>query len=421
MERAKLEEFNHWWISGKVDAELALPFKRDIYLEIEKHLDKRFISALVGLRRVGKTTIMYQLIQKLIEEKINKTTILFFSFDEVSVKLNEVLEAYKEIHNKDFREEKIYIFLDEIQKCSGWENELKKYYDLYPKLKFIISGSESLFIRRRTKETLAGRIFEFTLTPFTFREYLRFNKVEESEFKYEIKIKPFFNKFAEKGGFPETFSFETDKDFKEYIRALVVDKIVYKDIPRMFKLEDADFLRVLLELISTNPGMYIDYQSLSKQFEKDRRVIKDYINYLKESFLITLLGNYRKGSITTLRKKKRAYPADNALTYLYKPKIEEGFFGRMIETLAVNKLKASSFWKNGGEIDIVHEGIPIEVKYQEKINSEDFKSIREFMKKFNKKEGLMLTKNEAKEIKFKEGKIKLIPVWKWLLSYINGN
>src|SRR3989338_5896028 len=322
MEKAKLEEFNHWWTSKKVDTELALPFKRDIYPEIEKHLDKRFILALVGLRRVGKTTIMYQLIQKLVEANIKKT----------------------------------YIFLDEIQKCEGWENELKKYYDLYPKLKFIISGSESLFIRKKTKETLAGRIFEFTLAPFTFMEYLRFNKVEENEFKYETKIKPFFNKFAEKGGFPETFSFETDKDFKEYIQALVVDKIVYKDIPRMFKLEDPDFLKVLLELISTNPGMYIDYQSLSKQFEKDRRVIKNYINYLKESFLITLLGNYRKGSITTLIKKKRAYPADNALTYLYKTKIEEDFFGRMVETLAVNKLRALSFWQNGGEIDIVHDG-----------------------------------------------------------------
>ncbi|MBI2045311.1 ATP-binding protein [Candidatus Pacearchaeota archaeon] len=416
MERAKLEEFNHWWASEKVDTELALPFKRDIYPEIEKHMGKRFILALVGLRRVGKTTTMYQLIQKLIETKIKKTAILFFSFDEVSAKLNEVLETYKEIHNKDFREEKIYIFLDEIQKCSGWENELKKYYDLYPKIKFIVSGSESLFIRKKTKETLAGRIFAFALTPFTFREYLRFNKVEENEFKYETKIKPFFNKFVERGGFPETFSFETDKDFKEYIRALVVDKIVYKDIPRMFKIEDTDFLRVLLELISTNPGMYIDYQSLSRQFEKDRRVIKNYINYLKESFLITLLGNYRKGSITTLRKKKRAYPTDNALTYLYKPKIEEGFFGRMIETLAVNKLKSLSFWKNGGEIDIVYGDIPIEVKYQEKINSEDFKPMRGFMKKFNMKKGLMLTKKEEKEIKFEEGTIKLIPFWKWLLE-----
>ena len=416
MERAKLEEFNHWWIKGTVDTELALPFKRDNYREIESHFEKKFIVALVGLRRVGKTTIMYQLIQKLIAEKTNIANILFFSFDETQAKLSEVIETYKEIQKKDFREEKVYIFLDEIQKCSNWENEIKKYYDLYPKFKFIISGSESLFIIKKTKETLAGRIFEFILTPFTFREYLRFKGIKEEDFKYETKIKPFFITFVEKGGFPETFSFESEKDFKEYIRALVVDKIVYKDIPKMFKIEDPEFLRVLLELIATNPGMYIDYQSLSKQFDKDRRVVKDYLIHLKESFLIRLLGNYRKGSITTLRKKKRAYPTDNALIYLYKPKVEDGFIGRMVETIIVNKMQATSFWKNGNEIDLIHNEIPIEVKYKEKIDSADFKPLREFMKKFDKKNGIMITKYEEKQIKSEEGTIMLIPAWKWLLE-----
>ena len=206
MERSKLEEFNHWWINGKVDPELALPFKRNIYAEIERHLDKRFIVALVGLRRVGKTTTLYQIIQSLIERKVALANILFFSFDEASAKLDEVLDTYREMHNKDFRKERAYIFLDEVQKCDNWENKIKKYYDIYPKLKFIISGSESLFIRRKTKETLAGRIFEFTLMPFTFREYLKFNKIKEEYFKYETKIKPMFLKFAENGGFPETFS-----------------------------------------------------------------------------------------------------------------------------------------------------------------------------------------------------------------------
>lgn len=416
MERIKLEEFNHWWITEKVDPELALPFKRELYWEMEKNLNKRFILALVGLRRVGKTTIIYQLIDKLIKEKINKTNILFFSFDEISASLTDAIETYRELHSKNFREERIYIFLDEIQKCNNWENELKKYYDLYPKLKFIISGSESLFIKKKTKETLAGRIFEFTLSPFLFREYLSFNKIKYEDLKYETKILPFFLKYAERGGFPETFSLENERDFKEYIRALVVDKIIYKDIPRIFKIEDPEFLVILLELIASNPGIYIDYQSLSKQFSKDRRVIKNYLSYLKESFLITILGNYRKGSITTLRKRKRAYPKDNALIYLYKSKIDESFFGKMVETLVINKLNAKNFWINGNEVDIIDKDTPIEIKYQEKINSEDFKAVRDFMNKFNKKQGLIITKKEEKELIFKEGKIRLVPVWKWMLK-----
>ena len=344
------------------------------------------------------------------------TNILFFSFDEPSAKITEVLESYKDLQKKDFREERIYVFLDEIQKLPEWENELKKYYDLYPKLKFVISGSESLFIKKKTKETLAGRIFEFLLKPFCFKEYLRFNKIKEENFKYETKIKPLFSKFIEMGGFPEAFAFHNKNEFKEYIRALVIDKIIYKDIPKIFKIEDPDFLRILMELISTNPGMYIDYYSLSRQFNKDRRVIKNYLFYLKESFLIDLLGNYRKGSIITLRKIKRAYPADNAIIYLYKPVIDDNFFGKMVETAAVNKIGASAFWKNRNEIDIVYNEIPIEVKYQEKIIFEDFKPLTEFIKKFNCNEGLCITKADEKKIKLENGAIKLIPAWKWFLE-----
>lgn len=416
MEKSKLEEFNNWWVSGKVDSELALTNKREVYSEIEKSMAKRFIIALVGLRRIGKTTLLYQLIETLISEKVPPINILFFSFDEITISLSEVVEKYKDIHLKDFRQEKVYIFLDEIQKCNNWENELKKYYDLYPKLKFVLSGSESLFIRKKTKETLAGRIFEFSLRPFSFREYLKFNNIKEEEFKYETKITPFFLKYAQKGGFPETFNLESDREFKEYVRSLVIDKIIYKDIPKLFQIEDPEFLIIILELISTNPGMYIDYQSLSKQFGKDRRVIKDYIIYLKESFLIRILGNYRKGRTTTLRKKKRAYPLDTALIYLYKSQQDDAFFGRVVETVVANKIKASLFWKNSYEIDFILDNIPIEVKYQENINSEDFKALKEFMRKFSVKEGVIITKKDERIMNFEEGEIKLIPAWKWLLK-----
>jgi hypothetical protein len=416
MERVRLEEFNQWWATGKVDADLALPFKRDAYYEVEEGLGNRFIMAVTGLRRVGKTTIMYQLIQSLLAKKIPPTDILFFSFDEKMAGLSEVLDFYREFQNKDFRTFRAYIFLDEIQKCDNWENELKKYYDLYPKAKFIISGSESLFIKKRTKETLAGRIFEFAIGTFAFREYLEFNGVGEDQLRYETVVKPHLRKFIERGGFPETFAMESDREFKEYVRALVVDRIVYKDIPKIFKIEDPEFLKVLLEIIATNPGMYVDYQSLSQQFGKDRRVIKDYVSYLKEGFLIRMLGNYRKGSATTLRKKKRAYPTDNAITYLYMHGIDDAFFGRMVETAAICRMNADTFWKDVGEIDIVHNGIPIEVKYQESISPEDFRSLREFMKKFGKKEGIMITKANEGMSKFQEGTVKLIPMHLFLLN-----
>ena len=416
MNQSKLEEFNHWWITKKVDPDLAPLFKRDLYGAIRDGLENRFVLSLTGLRRVGKTTIMYQLIKELVENGTDPADLAFFSFDDAQAKVSEVIDLYREFQKKDFREKRVYIFLDEIQKCGNWENELKKYYDLYPKIKFVISGSESLFIKKRTKETLAGRMFEFALGTFTFREYLRFSGIDANDFKYETKVLPFFDRFIERGGFPETFSFKSDKDFGEYIRALVVDKIVFRDIPKLFKIDDPEFLRVLLELIATNPGMYIDYQSLSRQFGKDRRVIKDYFAYLEESFLIRLLGNYRKGSMTTLRKKKRAYPADNAITYLYKQDIDSAFRGRMVETAVINKIKARAFWKDGGEVDAVHNGKPIEVKYQGSINAEDFKPMLEFMRKFGGKMGLMVTKHDNRDVEFDGKTIRLVPAHRFMLD-----
>ena len=413
MESIKLEEFNHWWTRKEVDSELALPFKRNIYLEIRENLDNKFILSLTGLRRIGKTTLMYQLIDFLLKKKISAENILFFSFDETNVKISEVLDLYKEFQKKDFREEKVYVFLDEIQKCNNWENELKKYYDLYPKLKFIITGSESLFIKKKTKESLAGRMLDFTLFTFSFKEFLKFNEISDSDFKYETKIKPFFVKFVENGGFPETFNLDSKKYF-EYLRALVVDKIIFRDIPKSFNLEDPEFLKNLLELISCNPGMYIDYQSLGKQFGKDRRIVKNYIFYLKESFLISLLGNYRKGT-TTLRKNKRAYPNDTGLIRLHKNSIDELMFSKMVENIFVIFLKANAFWKDKLEVDIIKNGVPIEVKYRERIDSEDFNALRRFMKKFDQKKGILITKNESGKKSFEEGEIELIPAWRFLL------
>lgn len=414
MEREKLEEANRWWVSGKVSDELAPEYKRKIFDELTRQLQKRFIIALVGLRRVGKTTLLYQLIRHMLASGIKAENILFFSFDEKREELNDVLETYKQIQSKDFGKEKIYVFFDEIQKAKGWENQLKKYYDLYPKLKFFISGSESLFIVGKTKETLAGRLFEYFLPPLSFIEYLELSGVGEKEMRYETKVKPLFLNYVERGGFPEMIASDLS-DVKRYVKSIVVDKIVYQDIPTLAKIRDSELLVNLLEVISANPGMHLDYQSLAQQLDRDRRVIRDYIFWLKESFLVRTMANYRKGRLVLFRKIKKVYPTDCAVIQAFKPVVDTAFFGRMVETAIVNSVDAEVFWKNRHEVDAVVDGMPIEVKYQPKIVSSDLKGVREFMRKFSSKKGIVVTKDEEKEVRLPEGRITLIPAWKFLL------
>ncbi len=170
-------------------------YKRQLFYDLEKNLNKRQILSITGLRRIGKITLIFQLIQKLIEDKIETKNIFYFSFDEYTENLDELIEFYKQIKNKDLRDENIYIFLDEIQKLNNWENQIKKYYDLYPKIKFIISGSESLFISTKTKERLAGRLFEYILKPLFFKEFLMIK--EESTNQTTSKINLLLNEYLE--------------------------------------------------------------------------------------------------------------------------------------------------------------------------------------------------------------------------------
>src|SRR3989344_315702 len=161
-----LERSNRWW-RGKFELE----FKhREIYEEIKKYVSKKQIVALVGLKRTGKTTLLFKIIEDSLT-RLQKENIVYFSFDEFKdIRLVDVVKAYSRLMNRDIEKGEYLFLLDEIQKVEDWEEQLKRLYDENKNIKFIISGSESLFIRKKSRESLAGRIYEFQINTLTFRE-----------------------------------------------------------------------------------------------------------------------------------------------------------------------------------------------------------------------------------------------------------
>lgn len=413
MRKEKLEEFNEWWFTERVPKDLLEEYKRQLFFTILENVEKRHILSIVGLRRTGKTTIMYQVIDYLLQKGVKPRDIIYFSFDEMVENLDDVIDTYRETQNRDFRKGRTYVFLDEVQKLRDWQNQIKKYYDLYPKLKFMISGSASLFVEKLSKETLAGRIHEFYLPTLSFKEFLDFKGIKPEPFA--PRIKPEFMDYINKGGFPEMVNETNMREVGRYIRSSVIDKIVYRDIPRISAIKNVDLLHRLLESIAINPGMYLNYQSLAQQFDSDRRTIKEYVMWLKESFLIRLMGNYRRGTVT-LRKDKRAYLLDTGIISAFKPVIDDAFLGRMIENAVINALEAKAFWRNRREIDAIVDGIPVEVKYQKKIIKTDLKGIKEFMGKFKANKAFVITKDREETMKVEYGSVVFIPAWKLLLD-----
>src|SRR3989338_4064618 len=189
IDAGKLLELNHWWKLGKVREEFALPYKRKLFQEILKYLDTRQIIGVVGLRRVGKSTLFYQIIDFLIKKGTSPESIIYFSFDESRDDIREILKVYEEnIAKKRIGNERVFVFLDEIQKLEDWQNKIKAMYDLYPNIKFFISGSASINILLPAKESLAGRIFYFDLDLLSFQEFLELRKKNVKKIMENINL-----------------------------------------------------------------------------------------------------------------------------------------------------------------------------------------------------------------------------------------
>jgi len=439
MEIQTLVRFNEWWKTGNVPEDLLEGYKRPLYDEILKYLEDRQVLAIIGLRRVGKTTLMYQLIQNLLE-KVKKEYILYFSFDEEQFDIEDVLETYREFILKgNWREfDRIYVFFDEIQKVNDWQNKIKTYYDLYPNVKFIVSGSASLIIEKRAKESLAGRLYDFNLDLLTFKEFLSFKKLKIPDLEYrlfdefekiekdynnlilfESDLRTLFSEYLFKGGFPEIVDERDDKKIRRYIKNSVIDKIVYSDIPKIFKIEEPEVLIILLRLIANTPGLLVDYKGLGENLGKNRKTMARYFYYLQKSFLVILLSNFSGSFLTSARKLKKAYIIDTGIVNtLMDREIDDRVIGMLVENLIVSKLKAKFFYRRNYEIDIIikdEEILPIEIKYQSRIDRKDFKSIVRFCKKFKLKRGIIITKDLLRCDKNKGIEIQFIPAWLFLL------
>ena len=183
-----LQDSNPWW-----KEKFTVEFKdRDIYQEIKKFLPLSQIIALTGLRRVGKTTLMLKIADDYIRNGFDPRNIIYFSFDEFrATEIREVMKEYETLLEKDFRKGNYLLLLDEIQKLTNWEDQLKRIYDTFNKnLKIIVTGSESLLIQNTSKETLAGRLLDFKVETLSFKEFLLFRGVKfEPMGLYEKELK----------------------------------------------------------------------------------------------------------------------------------------------------------------------------------------------------------------------------------------
>lgn len=395
---------------------LAEEYRRRYFDDLKGLLNKRQVTVICGLRRVGKTTMMYQLIQHLIDKGTDPLNILYFSFDHKVGKIKKVLDTYTKLTEKDYEKEKIFVFLDEIYKLEEWHSELKLLYDALPNVKFVVSGSASLKIEKEARKDLTGRAFYVETKPLSFREFfeLKFGKRPENIKLWEDKLKINFPIFINKA-FPEIIDFE-EKRVVEYVKDLILDKVLFSDFPIAFKNVDMGLLQNLTELFLSNPGMYLNIESLSRDFKKSKNDIISHLRLLELGYIIRMVKNYRGSTLSASRKLRRVYPYHPSLSQGIFKKVEES---RLVECFVRSRLDAELYWrKNKKEVDFVYKGMPLEVKYKNNISRQDFKNILEFMETFKVKKGYLVSKDKFDEVEIGGKSIKVLPAWYFALEKI---
>lgn len=406
---------NPWWKENRVSNALAPDYRRKVFPKIKNLFKVRQIIMITGLRRVGKSTLMYQLIDGLLSSGINPERALYFSFDEKTEDLMTVLKKYSELVKVDWKSEKCFLFLDEIQKLDGWSNKLKVIYDNFQNLKIIISGSSSFQLEKDAKLNLAGRHFAISVEPLSFTEYLEMkgSKIDTNKLKlWEEEIKKEFKNYLLRP-FPELVRFEELSLIKSYIRDNITEKVLKIDLTKKFKNINEDLLTKLIEIFYEQPGTYINYDELANDLKVSKKTLIQHFYYLEFAYVIRRIKNFRPGIRVSSRKLQRAYPFHFSLGFGWNGNIN-------FETAVASLLDAKHYWREGGkEIDfLILNGkmLPVEAKETQKVSRDDMKHLLYFMKKFKVKNSMLVYEGIEEKTTIGSLTIKKIPLWKLFLE-----
>tara|TARA_Y100000310_G_C20690197_1_gene821694 strand:+ start:2869 stop:4344 length:1476 start_codon:yes stop_codon:yes gene_type:complete len=416
-----LRKTNPWLTTGKVKKTQLEPFKRREYFEIRQNLcDFNMAELVVGARRVGKSVLMYQLIQDLLDTGIDPKRILFVQGDNPILReiptertiLSEILEIYQNYilsEKFDSLTGNTYIFIDEAHSLENWQLEVKTLIDLKPKIKFFITGSSSSELRRGSQSPLVGRVKIKILPPFSFLDYFRFFYTKTnnnwSDFLFDnsrqfkqafiqndldtiikcakkltnfckrnnLQPKTCFDRYLTTGSFPYVLTIKNPEERSRYLGDLL-SMTVSRDIITKAKIRDPQAFERLIVNICLNVSSRISYKTLGDKIGIDERSIIKYIDFYVESHWVNIASQYAfTDKQRTVKSEKKAYVIDNGIvnTLNFKSKNEiireQAYKGHLVENAIYSHLltfKQQSYGPFQGYIPFwIEEKTGMEIDY----------------------------------------------------------
>lgn len=430
--------FNPWWNTGQIPNNLTKPVKRLAFYEANKifyHPQIRREVILSGPRRVGKTTIMYQMMEGVLKTSSAKQ-ILYVSFDHPMLKLCNIGEIISVFENNIANTTgELFLFFDEIQYASDWDKWLKTLYDQYPQYKIVATGSASPIISTKMTESGVGRWTQIKVPTLSFYEYIDLIGVSKPTLPKGIKptslnqldqkkltelmillnpLQKHFHHYLLIGGFPEVALTQDISFAQKIIREDVVDKVIKRDIVSLFNVRNvSEFEKIFLYLCMTSSNIVVQ-ETIAKEVGISRQTISNYLELMEQANLIYSSRPIELKGKKILKSKPKIYLADpairNAVLMLGEEVLTDPLeMGIIIET-AVYKHIHTFFYsqhldvgyfrdgKSQKEIDIVVSfpigRILIEVKYRQNSTISEQEAIVEWANDSQTKGAIVVTRND---------------------------
>src|SRR3989339_517196 len=388
----------------------------DREIDFERIISSKQIVVITGIRRSGKSTLLRQIAARF--KNFN-----YINFDDERL-FNFDLSDFQRLMHLFKKESDSNIFLlDEIQNVAGWERFIRRIHDEGNKI--FITGSNAKLLSSELATHLTGRYLKIELYPFSFREFLTFSKINDKKRTSDNKaiILKAFDKYLAGGGFPD---YITCNDI-HYLQNIYED-IIFKDLIARFGIRNSKTFKTLAHYLFTNFTKEIRYNSLKDILQiKNVNTIKDYIDYLQQSYLIFECYKYDFSLKKQIIYNKKVYCIDNGL----RKSISFSFstnLGHYLENLIYLELRRRNaevfFYKTAQnyEVDFLVKEKKIfimQVCYSlddAKTVAREKRALIEAMKELKLKTSTIISYNQYDLFKEDGFQIEIIPAWNWLLN-----
>ncbi|HIH09187.1 MAG TPA: ATP-binding protein [Candidatus Diapherotrites archaeon] len=412
---------------------LEKPLPKLIKRDAELRVEKETINAIIGPRRVGKTSLMFLTIQELLV-RVKKEEILFIDFEDnrlsgiSSRELDELFVAHREVTGIEPK----YLFFDEVQQAPEWSRFVRRLHNS-GKYHIVVSGSSSRLLGREIATELRGRYRSLLMLPFSFDEFLRFRGFEYDK-KMEFSEKrgallKLLEEYLTYGGFPLVAGKNDFNDKKELVKSYY-ETIFYKDIVERYKVKSVDIMEAIISNILDNNSCLFSVTSFEKTLKEkgikaSKKTISLYIKYLEDAFFVFSSQKFSYSAKVRILNPKKIYLLDNSFQIFLSSNFSPDR-GKLLEAMVMQELKRRElqtfYFKDKKECDFIvkngaqMEAVQVTYELSQKNMQRETTGLLEAMEKTKTKKGSIITFDQAQEINFEGVKIQAKQAWKWLLE-----